>query len=68
MEQEKEKKNRALYDLASLSEKYTKRQATQHDCLPSFLGDRDKWIEIEYGEEKILGIGPNRAGAAKAGQ
>jgi hypothetical protein len=30
----------------------TKRQATQHGYLPSFLGDGDKAIEIVYGEEK----------------
>jgi hypothetical protein len=33
-------------------ETHTKRQATQHDCLPSFLGDGDTGIEIVYGEEK----------------
>ncbi len=32
---------------------HTLRQATQHDCLPSLLGDKDKEIEIVYGEEKI---------------
>jgi hypothetical protein len=25
---------------------------TQHDCLPSALGDGDKGIEIVYGEDK----------------
>jgi hypothetical protein len=30
----------------------TKRQATQHGCLPSFLCDGDKGIETVYGEEK----------------
>jgi hypothetical protein len=29
------------------------RQATQHDCLPSLLGNGDKLIEIVYGEENI---------------
>jgi hypothetical protein len=29
---------------------YTKRQASQHVCLPSFLGDGDKWIEIVFGD------------------
>jgi hypothetical protein len=29
-----------------------KRQATQHDCLPSLLDDGDKGIETVYGEEK----------------
>ncbi len=33
---------------------HTKRQATQHGCLPSLLGDRDKGIEIESGEEKNI--------------
>ncbi len=48
-------------------ETHTKRQATQHGCLPSMLGDEDKRIEIVYGEEKnILCTGPTRA--AKAGQ
>jgi len=28
------------------------RQATQHGCLPSLLGERDKGIEIVYGKEK----------------
>jgi hypothetical protein len=27
-------------------ETHTKRQATQHGCLPSFLGEGDKGIEI----------------------
>jgi hypothetical protein len=35
-------------------EKHTKRQATQHGCLPSFLDDGDKWIEIVYAEEKNI--------------
>jgi len=30
-------------------ETHTKRPATQHGCLPSLLGDRDKGIEIVYG-------------------
>jgi hypothetical protein len=29
-------------------ETHTKRQGTQHDCLPSLLGDRDKLNEIVY--------------------
>ncbi len=33
-------------------EKHTKRQETQHDCLPSLLDDGDKEIEKVYGEEK----------------
>jgi hypothetical protein len=32
-------------------ETHSKRQATQHGCLPSLLGDGDKGIELEYGEE-----------------
>jgi hypothetical protein len=34
-------------------ETHAKRQATQHGCLPSLLGDGDKEIEVVYGEEKI---------------
>jgi hypothetical protein len=34
-------------------ETHTKRQASLHGCLHSLLGDRDKGIEIVYGEEKI---------------
>jgi hypothetical protein len=30
----------------------TKRQETQHDCLPSLLGDEDKGIV--YGDEKYV--------------
>jgi hypothetical protein len=33
---------------------HTKRQATQHGCLPSLLGDGDKGIEIVYGEEEKI--------------
>jgi hypothetical protein len=33
-------------------ETYTKRQAIHHVCLPNFLGDGDKVIEIVYGVEK----------------
>jgi len=32
---------------------HTRRQATQHDCLSSLLGDGDKWSKIVYGEEKV---------------
>jgi hypothetical protein len=32
----------------------TKRQATQHGCLRSLLGDGYKGIEILYGEEKNI--------------
>ncbi len=45
---------------------HNKRQATQHGCLPSLLGDVDKGIEIVYGEEKnILYTGPTRAAKAE---
>ncbi len=40
-------------------------QATQHDYLPSLLGDGDKGIEIVYGEEKNKCTGPTRAGKAR---
>ncbi len=42
-----------------------KRQATPNSCLPSLLGDGDKWIEIAYGEEKLYCTVPTRA--AKVG-
>ncbi len=32
-------------------ETHTKRQATQHGCLPSLLGHGDQGIEIVSGEE-----------------
>jgi hypothetical protein len=48
------------------SEIHTKRQATQHDCLSSLLGDEDKCIEIVYVEEKLILYWATRA--AKAGQ
>ncbi len=35
-------------------ETHIKRQATRQDCLPSLLGNGDKWIDIVYGEEKNL--------------
>jgi hypothetical protein len=43
-------------------ETHAKRQATQHDCLPSLLGDGKMYTV----REKIFCIGP--IGAAKAGQ
>ena len=46
-------------------EKYTKRQATQQNCLPSLLVDGDKGIEIVYCEEKIFCSGPTRAAKAE---
>jgi hypothetical protein len=33
---------------------HTKRQATQHGCLPSLLGNGDRGIEIMFGEEKKI--------------
>jgi hypothetical protein len=44
-------------------ETHIKRQAAQHGCLPSLLGDRDKGTEIMYGKQKQLywAIGPTRA-------
>jgi hypothetical protein len=35
-------------------ETQTKRNATQHGCLPSLLGDGDKRVEIVYGEENNI--------------
>ncbi len=32
----------------------TKRQVTQHGCMPCLLGDRDKGIEIVYCEGKTI--------------
>jgi hypothetical protein len=40
--------------MSKIRDKHTKRQATQHGCLPSWLGDEDKGIEIVYGEEKNI--------------
>jgi hypothetical protein len=39
------------------SKAHTNRQASQHDCLPSLLGDGDKKSEIEYGEGKKFVLG-----------
>jgi hypothetical protein len=38
----------------SYIETHTKRQAIQHGCLPSLLGDGDKGFEKVYSEEKII--------------
>ncbi len=38
-------------------ETHTKRQATQHDCMPSLLGGGYKLVEIVYGEGKKLVLG-----------
>jgi hypothetical protein len=48
-----------------VSETHTKRQATQHGCLPSLP---DKGIEIVYGEEEIFCTEPTRAAKKKAEQ
>ncbi len=52
---------------AETREKHTERQATQHGCLPSLLGDRDKGNGKVYGEEKniICCTGPTRAVTAE---
>ncbi len=50
----------------SKPETHTKRQATQHGCLPSLLGDGGKGIAIEYGEKgKKNCTGPTRAAKAE---
>jgi hypothetical protein len=41
----------------SFPETHTKRQATQHGCMPSFLGDRYNWIEIVYVRKKYFELG-----------
>jgi hypothetical protein len=49
-------------------ETHTKRQATQHGCLTSLMGDGDKGIEILYSEEKVpnlYGTKPTRAAKTK---
>ncbi len=35
------------------SQRHIKRQATRHDCLPSLLGDGDKWTEIVWGKKYL---------------
>jgi hypothetical protein len=46
------KKDTFSYNLSP--ETHTKRQATQHGCLPGLLGDGDNRIKIVYGEEKNI--------------
>ncbi len=46
-------------------ETHTKRQATQHGCLTSLMGDGDKGIEILYSEEKVIFSEPTRAAKTK---
>jgi hypothetical protein len=57
----KQNRRKDLHILAQ-PETHAKRQATQHDCLPSLLGDG----EMCTVREKIFCIGPIRT--AKAGQ
>jgi hypothetical protein len=38
----------------NIPQTHIKRQATLQDCLPSLVGDGDKWIEIVHGEEKNI--------------
>ncbi len=45
------------------TETHTMRQASQHVCLPSLLGDGDKWIKIVYGD--VFYTGPTRAAKAR---
>ncbi len=47
------------------SETHTRRQVTQQGCLPSFLGDGDKGIEIVYSEDPfhLYSLRPQSAGA-----
>ncbi len=45
-------KKYVVYFLKSWTETHTKRQAPQHGCLPSLLGNGDKGIEKVYSEEK----------------
>ncbi len=48
------------------TQRHTKRQATQHGCLPSLLFDEDKENDKVYGEKKnIFFIGPTRAAKAE---
>jgi hypothetical protein len=43
-----------VYGCWALLETHIKRQVTQHDCLPSLLGDGGRWIEILYSEERNI--------------
>jgi hypothetical protein len=44
------------YPFPSYPETLSKRQATQHGCLPSLLGDRNNGIEIVYGDEITINV------------
>ncbi len=48
-----------------MPETHTKRQATQHGCLSSLLGDGDKWTVIVYGEKKKISTEPTGAAMAE---
>jgi hypothetical protein len=48
-----------------LPETHSKRQATQHDGLPSLLDEGDTGIVIVYDEEKIFCTGLTRAAKAE---
>ncbi len=49
-------KSQKANDVVILRQLYTdtKRQATQHGCMPSWLGDGDKGVDKVYGEEKSI--------------
>ncbi len=42
------------FQQSAVSLQRTKRQATQHGCLPSLLGDGDRGIAIVHGKEKDI--------------
>jgi hypothetical protein len=42
---------------SSQPETHIMRQATQHDCLPSLLGDGCQWSEIVHRRNKYFGLG-----------
>jgi hypothetical protein len=63
--------NRLFYELGQLGSDEnsscprTKRQATQHGCLPSLLGNGDRAIEIVYGRRKKICTEPTKAAKAE---
>ncbi len=48
-----------------IDQRHTKRQATQHRCLPSLLSDWDKGTEMCTVRKKIFCTGPTRAAKAE---
>jgi hypothetical protein len=48
------KKSVLTKNLELHSETHIERQETQHDCLPSVMGDGDKKKEIAYSEENEI--------------